>query len=144
MDIYADPPIYRARVYLFVFTVFLGPNVRFEDYEGVTSHHKHLPEFVTKNFSKGHVYNNHPKKVTIAELPVPWMVIMGIDTRWWFQIFAIVTLILGEMIHFDGHIFQMGWETTTNWNMVEGIFLQSRQQMCDRVDQLPIFPYDRG
>jgi len=28
---------------------------------------------------------------------------------WWFQIFFIFTLIPGEMIQFDEHIFQMGW-----------------------------------
>ena len=31
------------------------------------------------------------------------------STRWWFQIFFIFTPILGEMIQFDEHIFQMGW-----------------------------------
>ena len=30
-------------------------------------------------------------------------------TGWWFQIFFIFTPILGEMIQFDEHIFQMGW-----------------------------------
>ena len=30
-------------------------------------------------------------------------------TRWWFQIFFIFTPNLGEMIHFDEHIFQTGW-----------------------------------
>ena len=31
-------------------------------------------------------------------------------TRWWFQIFCLMfTLILGEMIQLDEHIFQMGW-----------------------------------
>ena len=31
------------------------------------------------------------------------------DSRSWFQIFFIFTPILGEMIQFDDHIFQMGW-----------------------------------
>ena len=73
-------PQFIELVFLFVFTVPLGPNVRFEDYEGATSYHKHLPEFVTNT-----------------------------NTRWWFQIFVMFTPILGEMIQFDGHIFQMGW-----------------------------------
>ena len=30
-------------------------------------------------------------------------------TRWWFQRFFMFTPILGEMIQFDEHIFQMGW-----------------------------------
>ena len=30
-------------------------------------------------------------------------------SRWWFQIFFIFTPNLGEMIQFDYHIFQMGW-----------------------------------
>ena len=29
-------------------------------------------------------------------------------SRWWFQIFFMFTPILGEMIQFDEHIFQMG------------------------------------
>ena len=39
------------------------------------------------------------------------------NTRWWFQICWFLTPILEGMIwmiHFDVHIFQMGW--TTNWN----------------------------
>ncbi len=32
-----------------------------------------------------------------------------IVSDWWFQIFFIFTPILGEMIQFDNHIFQMGW-----------------------------------
>ena len=30
-------------------------------------------------------------------------------SRWWFQLFCIFTLLPGEMIQFDQHIFQMGW-----------------------------------
>ena len=30
-------------------------------------------------------------------------------TRWWFQRFFMFTPILGEIIQFDEHIFQMGW-----------------------------------
>ena len=30
-------------------------------------------------------------------------------SRWWFQIFFIITPNPGEMIQFDEHIFQMGW-----------------------------------
>ena len=37
------------------------------------------------------------------EILVPWKL-----TRWWFQIFFFSPL-LGEMIQFDDHIFQMGW-----------------------------------
>ncbi len=33
----------------------------------------------------------------------------GYVTRWWFQIFSIFTPKIGEMIQFDEHIFQMGW-----------------------------------
>ena len=41
--------------------------------------------------------------------------------RWWFQTFFIFTLVPGEMIQFDEHIFQMGWfnhqlETLTQKN----------------------------
>ena len=36
----------------------------------------------------------------------------SLKTGWWFQIFVIFTPILGEMIHFDQHIVQMGGSTT--------------------------------
>jgi len=36
------------------------------------------------------------------------------DSRWWFQICFMFTPKIGEMIHFDEHIFQMGW-----FNMVQ-------------------------
>ena len=29
--------------------------------------------------------------------------------RWWFQVFFASSPLPGEMIHFDEHIFQMGW-----------------------------------
>ena len=32
-----------------------------------------------------------------------------IFTRWRFQRFVILIPLFGEMIQFDGHIFQMGW-----------------------------------
>ena len=34
---------------------------------------------------------------------------VGLFSRWWFRIFFIFTPKIGEMIHFDEHIFQMGW-----------------------------------
>ncbi len=36
--------------------------------------------------------------------------------RWWFQRFFILTPITGEMIQFDEHIFQMGWNHYPPWN----------------------------
>ena len=41
--------------------------------------------------------------------PTTWVSIWSWRTGWWFQRFFIFTPNLGEMIHFDEHIFQMGW-----------------------------------
>ena len=38
-----------------------------------------------------------------------WKVRIWVGARRWFQTFFIFTPILGEMIQFDEHIFQMGW-----------------------------------
>ena len=47
------------------------------------------------------------------------MVPMQKKPRWLFQIFFIFTPILREMIQFDEHIFQMGWnhQLETLWNL---------------------------
>ena len=38
------------------------------------------------------------------------MLVSGsVTSRWWFQTFFIFVPILGEMMQFDEHIFQMGW-----------------------------------
>ena len=45
---------------------------------------------------------------TLAETTGQWWQWVN-DCRWWFQMFFIFTPIPGEMIQFDEHIVQMGW-----------------------------------
>ena len=40
--------------------------------------------------------------------------ICGTKSNWWFQIVCIFTPIWGNDSHFDDHIFQRGWDSTTN------------------------------
>ena len=60
--------------------------------------------------------------------------------RWWFQGFFMFTLILGEMIQFDEHIFQMGWnhqpDMICRW-------LRYIWHTCDVCENLA-YSYDNG
>ena len=65
-------------------------------------------------------YEGHapPGSSTYWNLSESWCELIRVDrifrtlawsSRWWFQIFFLCSSLIGEMIQFDEHIFQLGW-----------------------------------
>ena len=69
--------------------------------------------------------NRDPKSKVVSLWPSTnfwkrWVVFC--TYRWWFQAwFGIFIPNLGEMIQICEHIFQLGWETTTNYRLVHSL-----------------------
>ena len=77
---------------------------------------KSIPKYLQVSPGKAPLKNLHDSLLlAFPELCVLWSVPKKIgppknySSRWWFQIFFILTPNPGEMIQFDEHIFQLGW-----------------------------------
>ena len=59
--------------------------------------------------------------------------ILNLMARWWFQIF------FGEMIQFDEHIFQMGWNHQLGWHCCPGFEMSQKKTHKGVVSFVPFW-----